>query len=359
MIAFWVAAALLSAAAIALVVYFAGREPISARTDPAAAVYRRQLDEIDDLAARGLLGEEERKTAHAEAARRLLGAGEIAPEKPPTRGIKLAIVGAAVVAAFVAMGVYMVVGAPGQPDMPFKARAAQWRKLAENDPGQLDAERLAIVLKSLAAEKPDDPQPLYYLAVAQVQSGQVQLGIHNLKKVAAMAPDQAQVWGSLGEALVLASPDGSVSPEAEADFRKAIALDPKAVRPRFYLAQAKIAAGDKQGGLADWKALAAEQPAASPERQAIESEITRVEGGAPKLASNDPQAGMIQQMVSSLAEKLKQNPNDVDGWSRLIRSYAVLGDTAKMNAALEEARRIFKDKPSERAQIESAADKPQ
>jgi cytochrome c-type biogenesis protein CcmH len=189
----------------------------------------------------------------------------------------------------------------------------------------------------------------------------VQLGIHNLKKAAALAPDQAQIWGTLGEAQVMAQTDGSVTPEAAAAFRKAAELNPKSVRPRFYLAQAKIEAGDQAGGLADWRALAAEQPADAPERKAIEAEIARVEGGgvAKPAAADNPQTAMIQGMVASLAEKLKKDPNDVAGWSRLIRSYAVLGDTAKMNAALEEARRIFKDKPSERAQIESAADKPQ
>src|SRR4051812_35576230 len=125
MIAFWVAAALLSAAAVALVVYFAGREPQSARVDPAAAVYRRQLDEIDELADRGLLAEDERKSAHAEAARRLLGAGEITGETPPTKRTRLLIVAGGVVAALAALGVYLVIGAPGQPDLPFKARAAQ------------------------------------------------------------------------------------------------------------------------------------------------------------------------------------------------------------------------------------------
>jgi cytochrome c-type biogenesis protein CcmH len=361
MIAFWVAAALLSAAAIALVVYFAGREPQSARVDPAAAVYRRQLDEIDELADRGLLAEDERKSAHAEAARRLLGAGEMTAEAPPTKGMRLAVIFGGVAAAVAAMGVYMIVGAPGQPDLPFKARAAQWTALAKGDPGQLDPERLAVVLKDMAAQRPNDPLPIYYLAVAELQSGQVQLGIHNLKKAAALAPDQAQIWATLGEALTLAQTDGTVTPEASAAFQKAVQLDPKAVRPRFYLGQAKIEAGDKAGGLAAWKALAAEQPAGAPERKAIETEIARIEtgGGAAKPAADNPQAAMIQGMVASLADKLKKDPNDVAGWSRLIRSYAVLGDTAKMNAALEEARRIFKDKPSERAQIESAADKPQ
>jgi cytochrome c-type biogenesis protein CcmH len=357
MIVFWIAAALLSAATAALIVYYSGREPQTVTVDPAAAVYRRQLDEIDEMASRGLIAEDERSAAHAEAARRLLGAGEAISEAPTSKRVQLAILGAAIVAAIAAMVVYLFIGAPGQPDMPFKARAAQWDKQLDADPSQLDVERLAVVLKGRYA-KDGKPETLYYLALMQVQSGQVQLGIHNLRKVAEQAPNQPDVWAKLGEALTLASPDQSVTPEAAVAFNKAIALDPKQVRPRFFLGQARIEAGDKEAGLAQWKALLAELPPGSPEGQAITSEIARVEGGGQRAAGN-PQAAMIQQMVSGLAEKLKQNPNDAPGWARLIRSYAVLGDTAKMNAALEEARRIFKDRPSERAAIEAAADKPQ
>lgn len=359
MIVFWIAAALLSAATVALVAYFAGREPQGAGADPSAVVYRRQLDEIDEMAARGLLEEDERKDARAEAGRRLLGAGELVAENAPTRRAKQIIIGASVLSALAAMGVYFLIGAPGRPDMPFKRRAAEWTKMAETDPGQMDAERLAVVLKDVVAKRPNEPQPLYFLALSQLRSGQVQLSIHNLRKVAKMAPDQPEVWGTLGEALTAAQNDGSVPAEAVQAFNKAIALDPKALKPRFFLAKARIDGGDKAGGLADWRTLLAEQQPGSPEAGAIQEEIARVEGGGTRIAKADPQSEMIQGMVAGLAEKLKQNPNDSAGWARLVRSYAVLGDTAKMNAALEEARRIFKDKPSERAAIEAAADKPQ
>jgi cytochrome c-type biogenesis protein CcmH len=358
MIAFWIAAALLSAAAAALVVHFSGREPQAARVDPAASVYRRQLDEIEEMAGRGLLGEDEREAARAEAARRLLGAGEVVAEAPPTRNMRLAILGAALVAAIAAAVVYMFVGAPGQPDQPFKLRAAEWLRMSQSDLSSLNAEQLAVLLKDAVAKNPGQWQPLYYLAMAQVESGQVQLGVHNLKKAAALAPNQPTIWAALGEALTLASPDQSVSPEATVAFNRALQLDPKAVRPRFYLARAKIDRGDVAGGLADWRALAAETPPGSAESQAIQSEIARVEGGPPKVQGS-PQQAMIEQMVAGLAAKLKENPNDAQGWARLIRSYAVLGDKAKMNAALDEARRIFKDRPSDRAMIESAAEKPQ
>ena len=79
MIAFWVVAGVLSAAAAGLILRSAARAALGAGSaDPTSAVYRRQLREIDDLAERGLIAEGERTSAHAEAARRLLSAADAA-----------------------------------------------------------------------------------------------------------------------------------------------------------------------------------------------------------------------------------------------------------------------------------------
>ena len=64
MFAFWIAAAVLSAAAAGLVLA-RGKRAAAPGEDPALAVHRRQLAEIDDLAERGLLAEGELKAARA------------------------------------------------------------------------------------------------------------------------------------------------------------------------------------------------------------------------------------------------------------------------------------------------------
>jgi cytochrome c-type biogenesis protein CcmH len=50
---------------------------------------------------------------------------------------------------------------------------------------------------------------------------------------------------------------------------------------------------------------------------------------------------MIRGMVSRLAERLKQDGSDLDGWMRLVRSYVVLGERDKAIAAAADARRII------------------
>ena len=47
---------------------------------------------------------------------------------------------------------------------------------------------------------------------------------------------------------------------------------------------------------------------------------------------------MIQGMVARLAQRMAENGSDVDGWLRLIRAYAVLGERDKALAAAADAR---------------------
>ncbi len=54
---------------------------------------------------------------------------------------------------------------------------------------------------------------------------------------------------------------------------------------------------------------------------------------------------MVAGMVSRLAERLKQNGSDVEGWLRLVRSYRVLGQADKAQAAIADARRALAGEP--------------
>lgn len=62
--------------------------------------------------------------------------------------------------------------------------------------------------------------------------------------------------------------------------------------------------------------------------------------------SPEAQQAMIQSMVDSLAARLKEHPDDIDGWLMLGRSYAVTGENAKAADAYEHARGLKPDDPS-------------
>jgi cytochrome c-type biogenesis protein CcmH len=60
-------------------------------------------------------------------------------------------------------------------------------------------------------------------------------------------------------------------------------------------------------------------------------------------------------MVQGLAQRLAANPDDPEGWVRLVRAYAVLGDAAKRDAALRQARARYAARPQTLAQLDAAA----
>ena len=288
MIAFWVAAALLSAAVAMLIVSRAARAADRPRAeDPTLGVYRRQLAEIDDLADRGLLPETEHRSARTEAARRLLAAaGAKAPPAGASGASRLTVIALAATAPLVALGVYMVVGSPQTPDQPFAKRLAAWRA---DDPATLGPPEMAAVLQKVSEERPNDPAALFYLARAQIDSGDPASAEQALRKAVLLAPNRSELWQFLGETIAMQTAEGA-SPEARADYQHAIALDPTQPGPRYSLGRDQIASGEVKAGVATWQALAASLPANDPSRAELLRRIAYVEktGALPNAQAADP-----------------------------------------------------------------------
>jgi cytochrome c-type biogenesis protein CcmH len=145
---------------------------------------------------------------------------------------------------------------------------------------------------------------------------------------------------------------GIVAPAAHDTFTAALAADAGNGVARYYLALADSQAGDGRKAVAEWSALAAGLPEDSTMRGAIASRIAEAaknggfeappmpKGLAAQAAPNGPtqeqmQAAaampaaerdqMINTMIEKLAAKLRAEPNDLDGWLRLGRAYAVQG----------------------------------
>ena len=400
MITFSIAAVLLSALAAVLILQRASGAARQTDADPTLAVYRRQLSEIDDLAERGLMAEGELRAARAEAARRLLGAAKTA--EPPaaetaqprvSRSLRLAVLAGAVAAPALAVALYVTLGKPGLADQPFAARVKAW---TEADLRSLPPAEVVAVLQNAIAKDPNkSAKPLTLLADMQLQSGNVTGAEASIRKAIKLQPDDSDLWASLGILLLYEGHDEETQP-AQAAFRQALKLDPKSAPARYHLARARIVGGDVNGGLNDWRALAADLPPDQPERQQLEAEIAATAkaghlaappkpeappqqqqaeagGGAEALAgalTGQGPAGGAQgpasrggpdprQMVAQLAARLEQDPNDLAGWARLIRSYAVLGDPDKMKQAQARARQIFKGQAVALQTIDNAAGAPQ
>jgi cytochrome c-type biogenesis protein CcmH len=139
------------------------------------------------------------------------------------------------------------------------------------------------------------------------------------------------LYASYGETLVR---QGAVGPEAEAAFDRALAEDPKSLSARYFLGFANAARGENTKAIALWQGVIDDSPPNAPYRQELVDRVaalTAASGATPDIAA----------MVEGLATRLKANPNDPAGWQKLVQAYAVLGNKAKAETALADARKAL------------------
>ncbi len=168
----------------------------------------------------------------------------------------------------------------------------------------------------------------------------------------------------LGEALTGAA-NGIVTAEAKAAFDRALRLDPGDFRARYFSGLAAEQDGRPKDAAEIWRRLLEGAPGDAGWTGFVREALLRVDPGAtlppsrPNAASPDaPGPGaadiaaasqmspeqrdtMVRGMVARLAERLKQDGSDVEGWLRLLRAYMVLGDKEQARASAGEARRAL------------------
>ena len=157
---------------------------------------------------------------------------------------------------------------------------------------------------------------------------------------------------SYGEAVAQAS--NGVTKEAEDIFRAVLDQDPGDLMARYYVGLAQSTRGDREGALQMWEGVLAEAPPDAEWRGALVDQIALLR--AQLLRGNDGGgAPNPQAMVAQLASRLDTNPNDLEGWLRLIRAYSVLGESEKAGAALNRARSVFVNDAQAQAALAQAA----
>lgn len=82
---------------------------------------------------------------------------------------------------------------------------------------------------------------------------------------------------------------------------------------------------------------------------------TRQQVQAAENMTTEQRAEMILAMVDGLAARLEDEPNDEQGWTRLIRARAVLEQKDELAADTARVKDIFKDDPEAIARILAAA----
>lgn len=229
-------------------------------------------------------------------------------------------------------------------------------------------------LEARAKANPRDSAAWEELGFAYYADGQFEEAAKAYRQAVEGNPDSAELWAALGEARVLASKDDPIPPLAVSAFEKALQLDPKQQRARYYMAAKRDLSGDHEGAIGEWLAILAEAPpgavyeenllrtirqVATINKIDVESRIaaatkdrpdvpqltagaaipgpSRAEIDAARAMAPGEQREMAQGMVARLEERLKSDSANVDGWVMLMRSRVTLGEMDKASKALKDA----------------------
>ncbi len=372
--------AALTAAALAAVLapLFRSRETVT-ESESEVAIYRDQLDEIARDVERGVLPESEAKPARTEIARRLLQASETeekrSAEMPRRR--QGAMIVAIVALPLIALAGYLAWGSPGSGDRPFSVRMSD---PAEDDlfarldaflaqPTQEAVFDLERLIDEALVDLPDDPRILQAASLVYLGTQRFEESLDAYDRYIAIEGVDGDPGGgfamTIGESIILAQ--GAVTPLAEEAIQRALAVNPSNPVGRLYLAVAMKERGEADEAAAALLTLLADEPAGG----ADWADFARMElqdlGIEPPAAAEtdetaDPTADftaeqmeMINTMVNGLAAQLAENPDNIDGWAQLIRSYIVLGRETDARDALAAARDVFTGNAEALATIEEAA----
>lgn len=236
-----------------------------------------------------------------------------------------------------------------------------------------DLEAAVQQLEARLAKDPNDQDGWRLLERSYTELGDTDKAADAARRAAALGATagDAEAQSAHGEDLVTAA-NGVVGADARQAFEAALAADPSDPRARFFLGLAAAQAGNTDEALQRWLALDHDSPPDAPWLDGLRANIGRLaqqagistadlesrraavaaaspssapaapsppDAAAPgpgaadvaaaaKMAPSD-RAAMIRTMVQRLADQMQQNPKDVDGWLRLGRAYAVLGEQQK------------------------------
>lgn len=367
--------ALMTAAAVFAVLWPLSRRPQSEAADeaPDVAVYRDQIEEIERDRRAGLIADAEAEAARLEISRRLLAAAESAEKAPPKQAAaplsrrRAAALVALLMLPALSAALYIRWGSPQLPGAPLAQRmsAAPERRSLESMVAQVEAH---------LEKNPDDGQGWQVLAPVYMRAGRFNDAVRARANTIRLLGSSADREADLGEAQVAAA-NGVVTADAKATFDRALKADAANLKARYFAGLAAEQDGQPAEAARIWRAMLEGAPPNAPFRPLVQQSLARVEPkGAAPVEPKAPQPGptqedmaaaqqlapeqrqeMIRGMVDRLAERLKADASDFEGWLRLVRAYAVMGDRDKAREAMLTARNTIGDDADKRKRLDDLA----
>jgi cytochrome c-type biogenesis protein CcmH len=345
---FWLFAITITVVACAALYYAAAGRMVNAAgasgLDATRAHFRRQLGEIDADAAFGRMEPAEVVAAKAELARELIRQQKDASAAAGTAiaAGRLALPASIVAAALIAFLAYAWLGRPDLPSQPLAGRAvAKAEDMSVADAVKAVEDRLAA--------HPDDLKGWSVIAPVYMQSGQYAKAERAFRQILALSPETADADTDLAEALMMQN-GGQATGEAATLLHKAVTLDPRQVRARFYLAAEAMRQKDYGSAVSQWNdiiALGSDADSWMPTARAGLAAAEAGRDGKPlpdaNAAAAPAQSPAILAMVDGLAARLQKNGGSLAEWTQLVRSEIVLGDLVKAQAAYNSAKKAYPD----------------
>ena len=343
---------------------------VSDRTDGSISILSDQLREVDADAERGLISPEEARAARIEIKRRILSLerkGQRARPAMSGRSAGVVVWATALTVPVAAAALYLQLGSPDMPSIAFAEREAERNQ-------QVEIAGLTVrLLERLQSDPGGGPtEGWMLLGQTYMRMGRYRDAVSAMENVTERPDASSAILSQYAEALIAAD-DGIVTPAARAAIGRARDMDPSNPAATYYEAIALDQAGDgaeahdlliarldAANGPAPWMeafvaqansigetlgrepvSLAAFAPTAGGDTPGP----TAGDVAAAADMSEDDRAAFIRSMVERLAERLRDDPDDLDGWMRLGNAYRVLGDAAKAREAYLTANRLAETLP--------------
>jgi cytochrome c-type biogenesis protein CcmH len=235
------------------------------------------------------------------------------------------------------IGLYFYLGSPN------------FKPIENAQPSQAQIEDVVGKLKTRLVENPRDPELWRMLGWVEFNANHYQESQNAYAKAIEIDPSNLDYQSSMAEAMVQVA-GGVITPEALKIFNNVLTINPTEARSRFYNALAREQSGDQKSALELWVAMLKDAKPNDAWREEVAKHADRlakslgVQDQALDILQQKPddQMQMIKAMVAGLAAKMESDPQNSEGWIKLMRAYMVLKEPEKAKSTLDQALKVFK-----------------
>lgn len=249
-----------------------------------------------------------------------------------------------------------------------------------------DIDMLIARLSEAVRRDPDNHEGWFQLGLLLRNSGRFVEAEQAFRRAGELAPGNVDYLAYRAEILMVMA-RGEVPPEAERLIRRALEIDRSNAQARYLLATIRDRRGEHEGAIDDLIALLRDAPPRAAWEAQVRSALAgiaarnsiNIEGRVPPprqppaeataaipgptreqmdAARSMPPAEqneMVRGMVERLADRLRQNPRDADGWMMLMRSRMVMRQPDAARDALRSALAAFNGDAATQTRLREAA----